>query len=92
MLFCLSKLLSKMTAPRAFPGGPLIKTLSSNAARLGLIPVGELGSHMTHRQKIPPKTTKQKYYCNQLNRDCKNGPHQKQILLPKYKVEAWTGF
>ena len=51
MLFCLSKLLSKMTAPRAFPGGPLIKTLSSNAARLGLIPVEELGSHMPHSQK-----------------------------------------
>ena len=50
-----------MTALRAFPGGPLIKTLSSNAARPGLIPSwGARIPHASQPKKKNPETTKQK--------------------------------
>ncbi|CAN0234530.1 unnamed protein product [Rangifer tarandus platyrhynchus] len=48
-----------------FPGSPVFKTSPSNAGGTGLIP-------MPQRQK-----TKQKHYCNKVNKDFKNGPHEK---------------
>ena len=44
-----------MTALRAFPGGPLIKTLSSNAARPGLIP--SWGARIPHASQPKKKKT-----------------------------------
>jgi len=55
-----------------FPGGPLVKTLPSNAGGVGSIP--------GHAAKVPyalwPKNQniKQKQYCNKCNEDLKNGP------------------
>ena len=59
---------------RNLPGGPLVKTLPSNAGDTGLnpgwgakIPAG-LGAKN-------PKHKKQKQYCNKFKKDFKNGPH-----------------
>ena len=41
----------KKSKLRGFPGGPEVKTLSSNAGGEGLIPAGELSSHMPWDQK-----------------------------------------
>ena len=50
-----------------FPGGPVVKTLSSYALGAGLIPVWEA--------KVPhaswPKKQKHKQYCNKCNKDLK---------------------
>ena len=56
-----------------------VQSLSSpsNAGGTGLIPVSELGSHMTQGQKT--QIIKQKHYCNKLNKDFENGPHQKTL-------------
>ena len=59
-----------------FPGGPVVKTLPSNA--------GDEGSILGQGDKIPyaswPKNQniKQKQYCNKFNKDFKNSPHQKK--------------
>ena len=47
---------------RDFPGGPVVKTLSSNAGGAGLIPGGELRSCMPRGPKN--QNIKQKQYCN----------------------------
>ena len=63
---------------RNFPGGPVVKNPLSSAGGKGLISVGELRSHMPCGQKN--QSIKQKQYYNTLNKDCKNGPHEKKIL------------
>lgn len=86
MLFCLSKLLSKMTAPRAFLVAHWLSFVFQ-CSKAGFDP--GLGNRIPClTAKIYPSKPQNKYYCNKLNRDCKNGPHQKQILLPKNKVET----
>ena len=37
--------------PRAFPGGPMVKTLPSNTKGVGSIPVWDLRTHIPHSQK-----------------------------------------
>ena len=56
-----------------FAGGPVVKTLPSNAEEVGLIPGWEA--------KIPqaswPKNKIRKQYCSKFNKDFKNSPHKK---------------
>ena len=47
--------------------------------------VGELRSHTPHGQKT--KNIKQKQYCNNFNKDFKNGPHAKKNLKKKQRRE-----
>ena len=54
-----------------FPGGPVVKTLPSNAGAAGLIPVQE--AKIPHASWPKKQSIKQKQYCNKF----KNGPHQK---------------
>ena len=67
-----------------FPGGPVVKTLPSNAGGVGLIP--------GQRNKLPhaswPKNQniKQKQYCNKFNKDLKKMVHIKKIKI-KIKKE-----
>ena len=60
-----------------FPGGPVVKTSPSNAGGAGSIP--GWGAKIPHVSgpKKPKQNIKQKQYCNQFNKDFKNGPHQK---------------
>ena len=67
-----------------FPGSLMIKTLPSSAGGAGLIPGQELRSHMPHDQKktkqpFKKKKKKQKQYCDKLNKDFKNRPHQEKL-------------
>ena len=55
-----------------FPGGPVVRTLPSSAEGVGLIPGGELRSHVHRGQK---QNMEQKQYCHKFNEDFKNGPH-----------------
>ena len=59
-----------------FPGGPVIKTLPSNAGGVGSIPGG--GAKIPHASRSKNQNIKQKQYCNKFNKDFKNGPHQKK--------------
>ena len=60
-----------------FPGGPVVKTLSSSARAGGSQPVvQQLGSHVPGGQK--KQNVKQKRYCNRFSKDFKNGPQQKK--------------
>ena len=58
-----------------FPGGPVVKTLPSNAGGAGLIP-GQ-GAKIPHALWPKHQNIKQKQCCNKFNRNFKNGPHQK---------------
>ena len=57
-----------------FPGGPVVKTLLSNAA--GSIP--DQGAKISHASGPKNQNIKQKQYCNKFNKEFKNGPHQKK--------------
>ena len=61
-----------------FPGGPVVKTLPSNAGGAGSIP--GWGAGVPHASRPEGQNTKQKQYCNKFNKDFKNGPHQKKNL------------
>ena len=69
--------LLKKKIPQDFPGGPVVRTSSSNERR------GD--SNPGHGAKIPhaswPKTQniKQKQYCNKFNKDFIDGPHPKSL-------------
>jgi len=56
-----------------FPGGPVVKTSSSNAGGVVRPLIRELRSYMPHGQKAKQtkqlKKTKQKQYCNKFNKD-----------------------
>ena len=56
-----------------FPGGPVVKTLPSNAGGVGSIPGWE--AKIPHASGPKNQTIKQKQYCNKFNKDFKNGPH-----------------
>ena len=64
-----------------FPGGPVVKTLPSNAGGMDLIP--GWGAKIPHasqpKKKKKNQNIKQKWYCNKFNQDFKNGPHQKNL-------------
>ena len=53
------------------PGGPVVKTLPSNAG------AGQ-GAKIPHALRPKKQNTKQNQYCNKFNKDFKNGPLQKK--------------
>ena len=57
------------------PGGPVVKTLPSNAGGAGLIP-GQ-GAKIPHASGPKNQNIKQKRYCKKFNKDFKNGQRQK---------------
>ena len=61
---------------RDFPGGPVVKTLPSNAGCVGSIP--DPGAKIPHALGPKNQNIKQKQYCKKFNKDFKNGPHQKK--------------
>ena len=64
-----------------FLGGPVVKTLSSNAGVVSLIPGLEAKIQHASREKNPKQRTETNY--NKFSKDFKNGPHQKKL----YKIE-----
>ena len=65
----------KKEIDRDFPGSPVVTTLPFNAGGAGSIP-GQ-GAKIPHASGPKTQNIKQKQYCNQFNKDFKNGPHQK---------------
>ena len=61
-----------------FPGGPVVKTLPSNARGADLIP--GWGAKIPHALWPKNQNIKQKQYGKKSNKDFKNGPHQKKSL------------
>ena len=59
----------------------MVKASSSNAGGMGLIPGG--GAKIPHALGPKNQNMKQKQYCNKVNKDFKNGPHQKKKSLKK---------
>ena len=66
-----------------FPGSPVIE-FAFQCRGYRFNPVSELGSHMTRGQKT--QIIKQKHYCNKLNKDFENGPHQKTLKKKSYQT------
>ena len=71
-----------------FPGGPVVKTLSSKEGDVGSFLVGELRSHIPCKQKT--KTLKKKNMSNIVTnsiKTLKNGLHKKKkkIIVPPRK-------
>ena len=64
-------------------GSPVVKSSPSNAEGAGLIPCWELRFHILCGQKT--LNTKQKQYCNKLNKDFKNGPQKFKSYFHNYK-------
>ena len=60
-----------------FPGGPVVKTLPSNAGGVGSIP--GRGAKIPHASWPENQNIKQKQYCNKCNKDFKKGPHPKNL-------------
>ena len=69
--------LRKDSRGRHFPGGPVIKTLPSNAGGAGSAP-GQ-GAKIQHVSQPKSQNIRQKEYCNKVNKDFKNGTHQKNL-------------
>ena len=67
----------KTTLSGDFPGGPVVKTLPSNAGRVGSIP-GQ-GAKIPHALQPKIQGIEQKQYCNKFNKAFKNGPPQKNL-------------
>ena len=76
----------KKGAPGDFPGGPVIKTSPSNAGGAVRFLAGELRSHMPPGQK-KDQNIKLKQHCNKLNKNFKNGPHQKILNNKQIKIK-----
>ena len=55
------------------PGGPVVKTLPSNAGGAGLIP--SWGAEIPHDSRPKNQNIKQEQYCNKFNKDFKIGPY-----------------
>ena len=68
----------KIGAFRDFPGGPVVETSPSGAEGAGSIP--DWGADVQHVSRPKNQNIKQKRYCNILNKDIKNGPHQKKVF------------
>ena len=54
----------------------MVKTLPSNAGDVGSIP--GRGAKIPHASGPKNQNIKQKQYCNKINKDFKNGPHEKK--------------
>ena len=65
-----------------FPGGPVVKTLPSNARDVGLIP--GWGTEIPHASWPKKQNIRQKQYVINF-KDFKNGPHQKK----KKVINQW---
>ena len=61
----------KDSSSRDFPGGPVVKTLRSNAGGMGLIP--DWGTQIPYAPGQKTNTVRQKQSCNKFNKDFKNG-------------------
>ena len=68
-----------------FPGGPVVKTLTSDAGGTGPIP--GWGAKIPYASWPKNQNRKQNQYCNKLNKDFKNGPHQKKKKNKPLKKE-----
>ena len=66
-----------------FPGGPVVKTLSSEALGAGLIPGWE--AKVLHASW--PKKQKHKQYCNKFNKDLKRNTRFKVLVFMKACVK-----
>ena len=62
---------------RDFPGGLVIGTLPSKIGDAGSIP--GWWAKITSRPKNQNIKKTKEQYCNKLNKDFKNGPHQKNL-------------
>ena len=60
-----------------FSGGPVVETSPSIADGVCLIAVQ--GNKIPHAPWPKNQNIKQKQYCNQFNKDFKNGPHQNTL-------------
>ena len=73
------------------PDGPVVKTSSSKAGGVGLIP--GRGDKILHTSWPKNQNIKQKQYCNKFNKDFKNGPHQKKKKRKNLKKQKdYTAF
>ena len=62
-----------------FPGGPVVKTLPSNAG--GMDSILDQGAEIPHASQPKNQNIKKKLkqYCNKFNKDFKNGLHKKNL-------------
>ena len=71
----------------------MVKTSSSNAGGVGLIP--NWGAKIPCASQPKKQNIKQKQYCNNFNKDFKNGPHQKKSKKKKkisfFKARNYPG-
>ena len=65
-------------------GGPVVKTLPSNAGDAGSVPGGELRSHVLWSKTKQNIKQKQRY--KKFNKNFKNGPHEKASLKKGKKL------
>ena len=61
---------------RGFPGGPVVRTSPSNAGGAGL----KLRSQIPRASQPKSQNIKQKQYCNKMNKDLLNSPHEKKFF------------
>ena len=66
---------------RELPGGPVVKTLPSNAGDAGSIP--GWGAKTLYASQPKNQVIKQTDYCSKFNKDFKNNPHHKKFLKNK---------
>ena len=69
-------------------GGPVVKTLPSNAGGMGSIPGEETKIDPTCLVANKTQNIKQKQYGDKFNKDFKNGPHQKKKNIKKRGPKA----
>ena len=65
-----------MGVSQYFPGGPMVRTLPSNAGGAGSILGGE--AKVPHAWWPKTQNIKQKLYCNKFNKGFKNGLNKKK--------------
>ena len=71
---------------RDFPGGPVARTVPSNAGGAGLIP--RWGAQISHAScRIPPPKKQQKSYCNKLSKDLKRAHIKNKTLKTRKERE-----
>ena len=80
---CLCEIVNQVQILRNFLGGPMFKTLPSNAGGDGSIP--DWGAEIPHALWPKNQNIKQKQYCGTFNKDSENGPRQEKETLKKSK-------
>ena len=75
--------------PPALACGPVVKTLPSNAGGPGSIP--GWGDEIPHALCPQNQNIKRKQYYNKLNKDFKNGPHQKKNKRERERIPVPEG-